>query len=89
MPLGYLKNDADTVEDYLRKTMTYLPFQPLFNATGQPAANVPFTITAEDLPIGIQLAARFGDEATIFRLAAQFEQARPWHARRPRVHVAA
>jgi amidase len=30
-------------------------------------------------------AARFGDEATLFRLAAQFEQARPWKDKRPPV----
>ncbi len=63
----------------------YSPFTPLANMTGQPAATVPLAWSRDGLPIGIQLVARFGDEATLFRLAAQLEQARPWAARRPRL----
>jgi len=35
------------------------------------------------LPVGVQIIAQFGDEATIFRLAAQIETTRPWKDRRP------
>ncbi len=34
-----------------------------------------------------QLVARFGDEATLFRVAAQLEAARPWRDRRPPIHA--
>jgi len=54
--------------------------------TGQPAASVPFT-EAEGLPIGIHLIGRAGEEATLIRLAAQVEEARPWAGRRPEVWV--
>jgi amidase len=35
------------------------------------------------LPIGVHFAAKFGDEATLLKLAAQLEQAQPWFAKRP------
>ncbi len=60
-----------------------VPNTQLFNLTGQPAMSVPLHWNAAGLPIGLQFAARTGDEATLFRLAAQLEDARPWVDRRP------
>jgi amidase len=85
VPLGTL--DA-TWEEPLRgffRAGELCPFTPICNATGQPAMSVPLHWTGNGLPVGTHFVARFGDEATLFRLAAQLEAARPWAARRPPV----
>ncbi len=63
----------------------FIPFTPLFNATGQPAMSVPLHWNDAGLPIGMQFVSRFGDEATLFRLAGQIEKAKPWIGRVPPV----
>lgn len=55
----------------------------LFNMSGQPAMSLPLHVGSNNLPIGVQLVGRFGDEARLFRLASQLEQTRPWIGRLP------
>ena len=45
---------------------------------------VPLAWSRAGLPIGIQFVARMGAEATLFRLAGQLEQARPWFDKLPK-----
>jgi amidase len=65
------------------RTFAYMPFTPMFNATGQPAMSVPLHSNAAGLPIGMQLVGRLGEDATLLRLAGQLERAQPWFKRRP------
>jgi len=62
-----------------------VPFQSVFNATGQPAAVVPWGFDGNGIPTSIQLVGRPFDEATLLSLSAQIERARPWVGRRPPV----
>ncbi|NUQ48716.1 MAG: HDOD domain-containing protein [Phycisphaerae bacterium] len=87
LPIGALDaNDPrHDWEGWLDRCFEFGAFTPLFNVTGNPAMSVPLHWTADGLPIGVQFAGRYGDEATLFRLAGQLEQAAPWHDRRPGV----
>jgi amidase len=75
--------------DWTRQVFSYCPFTLLFNTTGQPAISLPTHWTADGLPVGVQFAARLGEEATLLQLAAQVEGAQPWMGRHPPTHVAA
>ena len=87
-PVGTLSADLPPArtEDGQRRIGIYTA---LFNLTGQPAMSVPLYWTPEGLPLGVQFAARFGDEATLFQLAGQLERARPWMHRLPAATLAA
>jgi amidase len=56
-----------------------------FNVSGQPAMSLPLHWSADGLPIGVQLVARYGDEATLLALASVLEDTMPWRERRPPV----
>jgi Asp-tRNA(Asn)/Glu-tRNA(Gln) amidotransferase A subunit family amidase len=56
---------------------------PVYNITGQPAISLPLAWNSEGLPIGVMFGARYGDEATLYQLAGQLEQAEPWIGRKP------
>ena len=83
MNAGWLLKSLGVVKPLAEKTFDYIPFTPLFNATGQPAMSVPLHWNDAGLPVGMQFVARLGGEATLFRLAGQLEQARPWFDRLP------
>ena len=87
-PLGTFDPDAEGI-DLFDQLAPHETFTSLFNATGQPAISLPLSVTEQGLPMGIQFAARFGDEARLLRLSAQLEQAIRWGRRRPQIHVAA
>jgi amidase len=72
-------------EELLARVVAYVTYTPVANATGCPAMSVPLRWTSGGYPVGSQFSGRPGDEATLFALAEQLEEARPWANRRPRV----
>jgi amidase len=78
--LDTMSSDLSHIAPILRR---YMPGTSMFNMSGQPAMSMPLAWNAAGLPLGMMFAARFGDEATLFRLAAQLEQERPWKAKLP------
>ena len=84
--LGAFKATPDDPYRWLQLALSMVAFTRTQNITGQPAMSVPLYWNEDNIPIGVQFAGRFGDEATLFRLAAQLEQARPWADKIPPVH---
>ena len=74
--------DPREVDD--RQAQTF-GFTPPFNMTGQPSLSLPLAHSKSGLPVGMMFTAKWGDEATLYRLAGQLEQAHPWIGRKPGV----
>ena len=81
VPVGYF-DEVDPAENFERQKR-FTPYTALYNVSGQPAVNLPLHWNAAGLPIGVMLAGRMGEEATLISLSAQIEAARPWKDRHP------
>lgn len=81
-PMGYYDmamTDIDAYNDLWTDSAFAFPF----NFSGQPAISLPLGWSTDDVPIGVQLVGRYGDEATVLAASTQLEQAMPWKDRRP------
>jgi amidase len=67
--------------------VSFIPYTPQFNVTGQPAITLPLHWTTTGLPVGVQFVAAFGREDLLIKLASQLEQAAPWADSRPPIHA--
>jgi Asp-tRNA(Asn)/Glu-tRNA(Gln) amidotransferase A subunit family amidase len=83
--LGHLDMMMDDLDAFSDRLWRFAAFTYQFNVTGQPAMSVPLHWNEAALPIGVQFVGRYGDEATLYQLAGQLEQAEPWQHRHPPV----
>ena len=84
-PVGGLRDDADPAADF-EAQKRFTPFTSPYNISGQPAVSLPLgwpEVDGAELPVGVQLVGRPGEEALLVSLAAQLEAAAPWAHRRP------
>lgn len=82
LPDGMVRRQQPKVIEAFRSTFEIAPYTMIANVTGQPSMSLPLHWTADGLPMGMLFTARTGDEATLFRLAGQLEQAMSWKERR-------
>ncbi|MBA1145220.1 amidase [Mesorhizobium neociceri] len=80
-------NPEVSVKEYLEADTAICQYTGIFNVTGQPSVSLPLAQSSSGLPIGVQIVGRFGDEATLVRVARDLEDARPWHHRCPKVRA--
>jgi len=78
-------NPTLSAEEFKAADAANIAYTGVFNVTGQPAVSLPWAENADGLPIGLQIVGRFGDEATLVRVARDLEEARPWSHRRPKI----
>lgn len=74
------------LELLLERLNDFVVFTPFMNLAGAPAISIPAGHTAQDLPIGVQLAAAVGHERTLLELAYELEEAQPWRRIAPLNH---
>lgn len=83
--LGYVDPVTIPPAELGPRNAQVFPFAAVFNHTGQPSISLPLGWSAGGLPIGMMFSGRYGDEATLIRMASQIEQAAPWSGRRPAI----
>lgn len=82
-PIGYIDSAIMSSREINARQSEVFPYTPPFNFAGMPSISLPLGMSKSGLPIGMMFSARYADEATLLRLAAQLEKEMPWKDRRP------
>jgi amidase len=83
LPLGLLNQSYGGAREWWNYDLSFNPWNPIANLTGNPAMSLPLAWSESGLPIGVMFLGRYGDEAGLFRLAGQLERAAGWAGRAP------
>lgn len=81
--IGFLDPVNVEPQEFNNRQASIFGYTPPFNMTGQPSISLPLGWSQDNLPIGMMFTGRYSDEATLFRLAGQLEEARPWKDKHP------
>jgi len=81
--LGLMTQNPDQPMAPMKVASKFSPMTAIFNISGQPSASVPVHQSLDELPIGVQITSKFGDETTLFQLAHQMEKLLKWQERTP------
>lgn len=84
-PIGYFAPDLD-FDTLSERVARFTGYTPIHNAAGTPAMSIPAGLSANGLPIGVQIAAPLGHEATLLSIGYQLESINPWIQQLPPVH---
>ncbi|MGC5020628.1 amidase [Micromonospora sp. DT47] len=83
-PVGWFIVDGDPAADFDRQRR-FSPYCAIFNVTGEPSVSLPIGRTATDLPVGVLLTGRYGDDARLLGTAAQLEHCSDGWDRHPAI----
>jgi len=84
-PIGYLSPVLNAPRDIGRRNGEFFSYPGVANMTGAPSISLPLAWSSQGLPMGMMFGARYADEATLFRLAAQLEKEAPWKDKHPAI----
>lgn len=88
VPIGTFElSDPGELSSWGQRVNGFSPFAQVANATGQPAMSLPLGMSESGLPIGVMATGKYGEEALLFSLAGQIEQAAPWIGRKPDIRA--
>ena len=79
--------EGDSFEEYVHRFKQVSAYTHLYNMSGQPSMSLPLAFSANDLPIGVMLSGRVGEDALLFSLAAQIEKTAVWQTRLPPINA--
>lgn len=83
--IGWIDTQNVEPRELNRRQAAAYPYTPTFNFTGQPSLSLPLAWTKSGLPLGMMFSGRYGDEATLLKLARQIEKEAPWAGKKPAV----
>ncbi len=83
LPLGRIATRPELLVQSYAPIFDWIPTTPVANASGAPSISLPLHSSADDLPVGMMFTGRFGDDATLLRLAGQLEEEYAWQDQRP------